>query len=256
MTRVSGMNPRSLLSLVLTLCIGISNTLFAQGGMGGGLGEMPGMAPLFLKLLAGNAGFRADCFVRVNEASDKGETTLETRYEYAPGKMRVQLDLSKMKSPEMSAEVAAQLSQMGMGEMIALNFIEKKESFVVYPGLKAYAKMPMKQTITSEQIEEKMESTDLGQETIDGIPCTKKKAVFKNNGKTQDVLLWIAKSLKDFPLQIQTKEEGSSVTILFKNVKLEVPGAERFAVPAGYTAYTNIQQMVQQEMMKKMSGGM
>jgi hypothetical protein len=44
--------------------------------------------------------------------------------------------------------------------------------------------------------------------------------------------------------------------MLFKDVKLAKPDASLFDPPAGYKHYDNLQQMMQQEMMKRMGGGM
>jgi hypothetical protein len=44
--------------------------------------------------------------------------------------------------------------------------------------------------------------------------------------------------------------------MLFKNVSLTKPAASLFDPPAGFKKYDNIQQLMQQEMMKRMGGGM
>jgi hypothetical protein len=44
--------------------------------------------------------------------------------------------------------------------------------------------------------------------------------------------------------------------MLFKNVSLAKPAASLFDPPADFKKYDSVQQMMQQEMMKRMGGGM
>ena len=61
--------------------------------------------------------------------------------------------------------------------------------------------------------------------------------------------------MKKFPVEIQTTESSGDVTMLFKNVSLTKPAASLFDPPADFKKYDNVQQMMQQEMMKRMGGG-
>ncbi len=249
--------PRLLLACALSsICLSLS--LFAQGGPGMG-GPVPGVDPLFLKLFSLHQGFSAQTSITVFETGRNDTTTIESSYEFSNGKLRVDLDLGKMKSPDMPAEAASQLEAMGMGQMTTLTRPELGLTYVVYPGLKAYAEMPVVGGKTTGKPEDttKFDSTDLGKEDVDGIACAKKKMVFSmEDGKKREMTAWLATGMKDFPLKIQVEENQAIVTILFKNVKLEAPAASRFDAPTGYTAYKNIQQMMQTEMMKKLGGGM
>ncbi|MFA5264660.1 MAG: DUF4412 domain-containing protein [Opitutaceae bacterium] len=250
--------PRFLLvSLLSALCL--SASALAQGAPGMGVGSVPGVDPLFLKIFSKYQGFSANTSISVVETGRNTTTTLESGFEFLGGKLRVDMDLSKMKSPDLPAETVMQLQAMGMAQMIILSRPDKGLTYVVYPGLKAYAELPLTgiKPGSSEEAAGKCESTDLGQESAGGHPCAKKKLVFTmDDGKKREMLVWLATDMKDFPIQVQGQEAQAFATILFKNVKLEAPAASRLDPPSGYTLYKNVQQMMQTEMMKKMGGGM
>jgi hypothetical protein len=80
--------------------------------------------------------------------------------------------------------------------------------------------------------------------------------VTDKEGTKHESTVWNATDLKKFPVEIQTTESGGDVTMLFKNVSLTKPAASLFDPPADFKKYDNIQQLMQQEMMKRMGGGM
>jgi len=62
--------------------------------------------------------------------------------------------------------------------------------------------------------------------------------------------------LKKFPVKVETIQEGNNVTMLFKDVKVSKPEAAQFEPPADFKKYDSMMSMMQQEMMKRMGGGM
>jgi hypothetical protein len=73
-----------------------------------------------------------------------------------------------------------------------------------------------------------------------------------------EATVWNAKDLKNFPVKIQHTQEGVESTLYFKDVKLAKPDASLFEPPAKYKKYSNMQELMQQEIMKRMGipGGM
>jgi len=134
---------------------------------------------------------------------------------------------------------------------------DKKTSYLVYPGLKAYAEMPLKDADSAEALSKyKVETTELGKETVDGHACVKNKVVVTDDqDKKHESTVWNATDLKKFPVKIETAQDGTKVTMLFKNVKLTKPEAKQFDAPAGLKRYENMMALMQEEMMKRMGGG-
>ena len=56
---------------------------------------------------------------------------------------RVEIDLSQVKSKELSANQIEQLKQAGAGKIITVVRPDKKESYVMYPGTQNYSVMPL-----------------------------------------------------------------------------------------------------------------
>ena len=146
------------------------------------------------------------------------------------------------------------MKQMGMDKMVMISRPDKKIAYMVYPELEAYAEMTIQNPEAAAPATNfKLETTELGKETVDGHPCVKNKAVVTDDkGNKHESIVWNATDLKNFPIKIETTEQGHKATMLFKDVKLAKPDAGLFDPPAGYKHYDNLQQMMQQEMMKRM----
>ena len=62
----------------------------------------------------------------------------------------------------------------------------------------------------------KVEMTEIGKETVDGHPCVKNKVVVTDKeNKKHESTVWNATDLKNFPIKIQTQEQGGNATMLF-----------------------------------------
>ena len=126
---------------------------------------------------------------------------------------------------------------------------------MVYPGLNSYVEMRMKETKKQAMTKEpKITSTTLGKENVDGHPCVKNKLVITDeSGKPQEMVVWNATDLKNFPIQMEMKEQDATITTKFKDIKFGRPDSKLFDPPAGYKKYGSMQEL-QQAMMQKMMG--
>jgi hypothetical protein len=159
--------------------------------------------------------------------------------------------MSDMQGQAIPAEAAAMMKQAGMDQMITIVRPDKKTTVISYPGLKSYAEMPFAE---NEKTEEKVEFTEVGKETIDGQPCVKKKLTTTDSkGRPQEMFVWQATGMKNFPVQMELPQRSNKLIVKFQAPKLEVPDAALFDMPAGYTKYDSIQMMMQAAMMKMFS---
>jgi hypothetical protein len=128
---------------------------------------------------------------------------------------------------------------------------------MIYPGLQAYVQMPPPDPDAAKPASDfKSEATELGKETVDGHACVKNKVVVTDKaGTARQSTVWNATDLKNFPVKIETSDGGTTVTMLFKDVKFDRPEAAQFEPPAGFKKYDDMMTMMQQEMMKRMGGG-
>ena len=242
------------LSILTTtlLCLGLIPAFAQFGRMPSG----PKFDGAMAKLFGDNSAFSATMEFQMKPSS--GDTiTLPGKMAYDDGKARFEMSLADAKGMKMPPEAAEQMKAMGFDQMITITRPDKNSSYLIYPGLQSYVTTPMPAAKAGTNDNFKIEVTELGKDTVDGHPCLKNKIVVTDDqGVTNESTVWNATDLKKFPVKIIHSEQGSEITMLFKNVSLAKPAATAFDVPAGYTSYTSMQTMMQTEMMKKMGGGM
>ena len=165
---------------------------------------------------------------------------------------RVDMDMTQAKMASIPADAATMMKQAGMDKWVTLVLPEKKANVLLFPGIKAYAEMPFS---ADEASDEKVESTELEKETVDGHPCIKTKLSSTDaKGKTREAFVWQATDLKKFPVQMQMAQRSNTMIVKFQPPTLETPAAALFETPAGYTKYDNVQALTQAAMMKMLSG--
>ncbi len=223
----------------------------AQMGMGPRRGpEWAAMSKLFGE----NSTFSADVQIATKGDSPEQSMQMPGRIAFDTGKSRFELDL--LKSDKMPAEALAQMKSMGMDQMVMISRPDKKTSYMIYPGLKAYVAQALSESDSKPEASFKMEVKELGKETVDGHPCIKNQAtVTDDEGKKHESVVWNATDLKKFPVKIEQKTDGLTSTIMFKNVKFSKPEASQFEPPTSLKKYDNMQSMMQEEMMKRMTQG-
>lgn len=249
---------RLLLAAAVLLLAKGSVTAQMGGGMGAGMG--PGFNAAMAKLFGENNAFTAKTEVRILDQSEKEMMTMTADFYMLDNKFRMEMDMSAMKSAQMPAEAMAQMKQMGMDRIQVITRPDKKISYLIYPGLLAYAEMAMpKEEAQMADKEFKIQKTEQGKETIDGHPCVKNKVTMTDpDGKAIESLVWSATDMKDFPIQMQIKTpaQGQEATVVmkYKDVKLGKPDAKLFDPPAGYARHENIMSLMQVGMQKGMGG--
>ena len=235
------------------LCLALL-PVHAQPGMGGATGG-PHLGGPLSKLFGDNQTFTASLEMQVTGKSGK-TVTMPGKLSYDTGKQRFDLNLADMKGGGSPPGAADQMKAMGMAENITIARPDKNIVYLVFPGMQGYVEMPMpKSERAPTNTDFKVETTELGKETVDGHPCVKNKYIVTDNeGGKHESIVWNATDLKKFPVKIQTTESGDEVIMLFQNVSLAKPAASAFDVPSGCTKYPNMQTMIQQQMMKAMGG--
>lgn len=241
------------------VAISLSLPSFAQqqrraGGTGGGAGSPPQFSGAMTKLFGENKAFTADAEMEMK--TPNGAMMMPGKLAFLDGKSRFEMDATKMKGAQIPPQAAEQMKQMGMAEMISISRPDKKETYVVYPGLKSYAAVPAdggnSGTTDAPAAKDDLKKTELGKETIDGHQTTKYKVVIKDDeGKEHESTIWAAADLKEFPIKIETINEGMPSTITFKDVKFDKPEETLFNPPADFQRYTDVGAMMREQMMKR-----
>jgi len=223
----------------------------AQPGMGGP--KAPGFGGSLSKLLGETTAFSSA--IEIQTKGPSGDNiTLPGKMAFNEGKSRMELDMSKSMGDSVPAEALAQIKAMGMDSIVIIGRPEKKISYMAFPGLKAYFETEIPDTETAEATSKyKVESTELGKETVDGHDCAKNKVVISDkDGNKHESTVWNAKDLKDFPVKIEATEQGRTTVMKFKDISFKKPDAADFEAPASFTKYTSPQAMMQAMMAKQM----
>ena len=240
--------------LVLILSgIAFACAVRAQPGETGG----PRFGGSMAKLFGENQVFSADMETQVNAGSDE-TMTMPGKLAFDGGKSRFEMDMSAAKGGRMSPQMAEQMKAMGMDKLTSISRPDKKVAYLIYPGLSAYAERPLQDPeATMPASAFKMETTELGKESVDGHPCVKSKDIITNDqGKKYEWTVWHATDLKSFPVKAEEKngQAGHTVTLHFTNIKLARPDAAVFEPPSDYKKYDSAQALMQDAMMKRMGG--
>jgi hypothetical protein len=213
---------------------------------GGGLGPgTPQFSAAFSKLFGEHKAFSADMDMEMTEQGSKDGLSMPAKISYLDGKSRMEIDLTRAKGP-----------QLPQGEMTMLSQEGKPNSYLVYPSLKAYAAIPTPNNKEADDSKIKLDSTELGKDSVDGQACIKNKVVITEaDGTKSEATVWNATELKKFPVRIETAKDGTKVRMTFKNVKLAKPDAKLFEPPTDYKKHDNVQGMMQEAIMKSIQGG-
>ena len=239
-------------------CFNLANVR-AQLGGGGGMGGPPGprfdaaMAMLF----GANNAFSATLELQ-SKTTTGGTVTMPGKVAFDAGKSRFELNMTEAKGGEMPPEAMAQIKNLGMDTSVIITRPDQKQAYLVYPGLKAYALIPIyKGAEVSGTNDLQMEMTELGKEKVDGHPCVKHKAVVTDlQGEKNESLVWNATDMKDFPVKIQDAKSSAETAMLFKDVKLSKPQPGVFDLPSGFKRYDSVQGLMQEEVIPRMGAAM
>jgi hypothetical protein len=237
---------RSFLSLQLTLTVlALMLTAIGASAQIGGRGPA-GMSAAITKLFGDNRAFSAKAEVQLLDASQKEVAVMPMDFSLLDKSIRVEMDLAQVKNREMPAGAVESLKQMGMARVVSIINPNRKLAYVLYPDQKVLLSVPLPKDDTNAAASSKLEKTPLGNETVDGHACVKNKVTLTDDaGQPVDVTLWNATDLKDFPVQIQTKEKENTSMMRFKQVQLTKPDPALFEPPADYTQYTSQQELMQ-----------
>ncbi len=215
------------------------------------------MSAALTRLFGDVKAFTAKADIQVLDEAQKEKVSLPMDFALLDSSVRVEMDLTQMKNKDMPPGAAESLKQMGIAHIVSVIRPEKKAVFVIYPNQKSVLTMPMSaEDAAAAEKAPKIEKTELGKETVDGHACVKNKVVITDDkGKTLEATTWNATDLKDFPVRIQTKDAQNTSIVHFKDVQFTKLEASQFDIPAGYTQYSDPQEMMMGIMKKSMEQG-
>ncbi len=221
-----------------------------------GAGSPAGVSTALVKLFGDIPGFSAKAEVQVLDNSKRETANVPMDFSMLDNKIRVEIDMTRIKSQTVLESETAQLKQMGLSQVISIIRPDKKLIYVIYPDQKSVLAMPMpKEDVEAAEKTPKIQRTALANETIDGHACVKNKVVVSDDkGQMLDAITWNATDLQSFPIQIQTKDNGNNTIMRYKQIQIAKPAANQFEPPASYTQYKDMMELMQGVMKKGANG--
>jgi hypothetical protein len=230
------------LPIVAGLVVQTSFGVLAQGAASR---ATPGVSATMIRLFGDIAGFSAKAEVQLLDSAQKEILSMPLDFALLDKKIRVEVDMSKMKSQDLSPQNLEWFKERGMIDVVSV--IAPDKIYVYYPARKIMlCTVSSPEAASAEAKSPKLTQTELGKETLDGHPCIKKRALLTDErGRPIEAMTWNATDLKGFPIQIQIRDKESTSFVRFKQVQLAKPDAKQFEPPAGYTQFASEEKLVE-----------
>jgi len=228
--------------------------LTAFGQVGSGPGPSGGSFDNGLeKLFGGTPVFSATMLTSM--ASPQGLMTVKTKMIYDHENSWTEMNMADVQSsnlPPQAIQAAEQMKSIGMDDVVSVATADKKNAYMIYPHIHSYVAIAIPPS--AENGDFKVQTTKMGEETVDGHPCIKNDVVITNSVQSNDFTVWNATDLNNFPVKIAMTEQGAPVTISFENISFNKPDAGLFQPPAHYTRYGSIGDLYQSALMNHPGG--
>lgn len=219
-------------------------TSSAPAQLPGGDGS-PGVSTAMLKLFGSSTAFTARADVQVVDASKVEHLRTPMLFAALDGRLRVEIDMGQMRGKDLPPTAVASLKQLGMDRVVSLLRPDKQAMFILYPNAQSYVSLPLTRQEAASDKNLKMEKTALAKETAVGHPCVKHQVVIKSGTNiVLAAITWNATDLKDFPVQIATREKELTSIMRFDQVQLVRPDIKQFDPPAGFKQFNDAQSLV------------
>jgi len=208
--------------------------------------EQAGLNGALLKLFAPTTAFSAQAEVRMLDRTGKETLSLTMGFAVIEGRVRVDLDMSKVRSAEIRPAQLAEFTRMGLDRVITVVRPDKKSALIIYPALKAYAEVPMTaETVTEWTTDYQVQKRRLGQEKVDGHPCERNRVTLTGKGSPpQTATVWNATDLAQFPIRIELNQPEATISLHYTEISRTRPAAKDFEPPPGTVRYESVERLV------------
>jgi Domain of unknown function (DUF4412) len=221
---------RLVLLAAIALWPSVNASAQLPGGSAGGVNAA-------LTLLFGNAtAFTSKVEAQILDATHRESLRMPMNFAALDSKVRVEIDVTQIQSRNLPAQQVKEMKDAGLGKIISIIRPDKKLSYILYPGTQSYSTVPMpreESDVLASKL--KISKTVLGKETVDGHSCVKQRVTIVNGDRTVlEAVTWNATDLKDFPVQIETKDKGNTSILHFRQIQFTRPEAKLFEIPERY----------------------
>lgn len=215
-------------------------------------GGQSGVNAAMLKLFSDISGFTSKAEVRLTDKGTKELTTMSMGFSMLERKVRLDLDMSQIKSKQVTKESLAGLKTSGLDRLTTVVRPDRKIALIIYPAIAGYVELPMSKDEAADMDRTySVSKVKLGRETIDGHVCEKFKVTLTSaNGPSQEALVSYASDLRNFPVKIEMNQAETQLVMVFRDVQLARPETKVFEAPGGFTRHATIELLMQSAMLK------
>jgi hypothetical protein len=226
--------------MVRILVLALGALLFAFSAPAQLAGASGGVDSAMIKLFGDSPTFTATATVQVLGSDGKEWLRMPSTFNALNGKFRLDVDKGQIKSAKLPADAVALDKRLGTDKVSSVTRTDTHVIYIIYPNAQSYVNMPImgQDAIPANQ---KLTRSALGHEKINGHACVKNHCLVKNaKGATLlDAITWNASDLHDFPLRVETKENGNTTIMQFQQVAFANPDAKLFEAPGGYQRFND-----------------
>lgn len=220
-------------------------------------GGQAGMNATLLQLFGGLDAFSAKAEVVYQDRDTRQQVTMPMGFSLLGGNLRLDFDLSQIRSAQMPTQMLANLKLAGLDKAVTIVRPDQRKVIMMYPGMAAYVDMPMaKEEAADWQRGYQVKRAKLGEEKVEGTACEKQRVtVTSDAGAAHEATVWYAPSPRSHPVKLQMNQPGATITMQFRDISLARPAAGQFEAGAGMTKYPTVEVLTQTAMIKALGGG-
>lgn len=218
-------------------------------------GQGGGVNAALARLYADAPPFTADCTMTVTPTSTAAgmkPVIVPMKFLARDGRLRLDVDVTRLQGAEMPAEQLATLRKMGMAKVNSVIFADARRMLVSYPDLKASAYLELPPESMPDPATLRVEARPDGEERVAGEAATREQVTITGpDGTALTGTVWRSARLGNLPVRLLMNDTDGVVTVELKAVRLQpAPGPEEFGPPAGFREYASLQELTRAAMQR------
>jgi ankyrin repeat protein len=232
-----GIQMKSTVLIVLCLHLSFSGNIFAQNRSEN---PAPGLAVRFaFNKLFGTNACTADSFTKI--ASDSGRMAIAENFALLDGNVRVETGSSQFTGVGLSQVDAY---QYGL-DKVQIFRPDLRLCYTIFPQLKAYVVTRGSTNLDAPRELSVVRMEELGDGAVEGHACAKRLAIISDSsGKKQEVLCWLARDLKNFPVRMRFKQGDQVETTTYRSIRFARPDRSLFTPPRDFTLCRDMEELM------------
>lgn len=204
-----------------------------------------GVSASLIRLFGTNNNFSAQVEMQLLGKDNKEVVSMPMTFLLQTNKIRVEVEMARMKN-KLQPDALARVKPLGMDSVVSIIRPEKRTTLIAFPKLRSFVKLEMpSQEAEAFLTRAKIERKTLGQEKMEGHACVKQQVVITDDaGHKSEATVWTARSLRDFPVVVATKEAEGTVVMRFRQIQFTAIDAGKFEPPQGFVESSDMQALM------------